>query len=59
MGTHRRRVSALEDFVEGRVRERLKQEIEAMLDRLERGLPREEFVRVLQIVGGEEDGHGR
>lgn len=53
----RRRVSALEDFiekrVEKRVEERLEQELEGMLDRLEHGLSRDEFVRVLEIVSKE------
>lgn len=53
----RRRVSALEDFIEKRVEERLEQELEGMLDRLEHGLSRDEFVRVLEIVGeGEQHG---
>lgn len=55
----RRRISALEDFIEGRVRERLEQELEGTLDPLEQNLLREEFVRVLEIVANEEDGHGR
>ncbi len=54
----RRRVLDLEDFVESRVRERLEQELEGMLDRLEQKLPCEEFVRVLEIVSSEEE-HGR
>jgi hypothetical protein len=53
----RRRVSVLEDFIEGRVRERLEQELERMLDRLEQNLSREEFMRVLEIVG-EGERHG-
>jgi hypothetical protein len=54
----RKGVSALEDFIEGRVRERLEHELKGMLDRLEQNLPRGEFVRVLEIVANEEDGHG-
>jgi len=51
----RRRLSALEDYIESRVRERLEQELEEMLNRLERGLTREEFARVLEeIVVSEE-----
>ena len=53
----RRRVSALEDFIEKRVQERLEQELEGMLGRLEHSLSREEFVRVLEIVSSEEE-HG-
>jgi hypothetical protein len=53
----RRRVSALEDYVEERVREGLEKELEAALGRLERGLSRDEYVRVLEIVGeGEQHG---
>lgn len=53
----RRRVSALEDgHVERLVGERLEQEIDAVLDRLERALPEEDFLRVLKIVAGEERG---
>ncbi len=54
----RRRVSGLEDFIGKRVEERLEQELEGMLDRLEQKLPCEEFVRVLEIVSSEEE-HGR
>ncbi len=54
----RRRVSGLEDFIGKRVEERLEQELEGMLDRLEQNLPREEFVRVLEIVSKEGE-HGR
>lgn len=52
MGMHRR-VSTLEDFIEKRVEERLEQELEGMLDRLEHGLSRDEFMRVLEIVSKE------
>ncbi len=51
----RRRVSALEDFIEERVEERLEQELEGMLDHLEQSLEREEFVRVLEIVSKESE----
>jgi hypothetical protein len=54
----RRWVSVLEDFMEGRVRERLEQEFEVILDHLEQNLPREEFVRVLEIVSEENERHG-
>ena len=54
----RRRVSALKDFIEGHVEERLESELQGMLTRLKHGLSREEFVRVLEIVGKEEDRHG-
>lgn len=53
----RRRVSALEDgHVERLVEERLDQEIGYVLERLERTLTEEEFVRVLKIVAREESG---
>ncbi len=51
-----KRVSALEDYVEGRVREGLERELEAALDRLEQNLEREEFVRVLEVLS---EGAGR
>ena len=59
MGGMRRRVSALEDgHVERLVEERLQQEIGYVLERLERALTEEEFVRVLRIVAREESsGH--
>ena len=59
MGGMRRRVSALEDgHVERLVEERLEQEIDYVLERLERALAEEEFVRVLRIVAREEgSGH--
>ena len=52
-----RRVSALERYINQRVEERLEQEIEVVLTRLEEGLSREEFVRVLKIISQEEE-HG-
>lgn len=59
MGGMRRRVSALEDgHVERLVEERLEQEIDYVLERLERALTEEEFARVLRIVAREESsGH--
>ena len=57
MGT-RRRVSALEDYVEEKVSERLEGELEACMDRLERALPKEEALRVLKILASEEGEHG-
>lgn len=57
MAAMRKRVSALEDYVEGRIREGMERKIEAALDRLERNLGREEFVRVLEVLSkGEERG---
>ena len=54
----RRRVSVLEDFIERRVEERLKSELEEMLTRPEHGLSRVEFVWVLGIAGKEKEQHG-
>lgn len=49
-----RRVSALEEqAVEERVRQRLEEELEAVLDRLQQHLPPEEFMRVLEILAKE------
>ena len=52
-----RRVTALEDYVNELVKERMKQEVEAMLDVLEEHLTREEFTKVARIVV-EEGGYG-
>ncbi len=49
-----KRVSALESYIEKRVRERLERELEAAFDRLEQALPREEARRVLEILADEE-----
>ncbi len=55
MGT-RRRVSALEGYIEEKVRERLEGELEACFDRLERALSREEARKILEILAGDEEG---
>ena len=55
MGMHKR-VSALEQYIERRVEAQLTRELEEMLNRLEQGLSRDEFVRVLKIVSEEEHG---
>ncbi len=52
----RRRVSALEGYIEEKVRERLEEELEAAFERLKRALPHEEARRVLEILAG---GEGR
>ncbi len=54
MGT-RRRVGAMERYVEEKVKERLEEELEACFDRLERALSTEEARRVLKILAGEEE----
>ncbi len=58
MGSVSRRISALEDrHVERLVEERLDQELDAVMERLERALPEEEYVKVLKIIAeGEENG---
>ncbi len=55
MGT-RKRLSALEAFVEEKVEKRLEEEWQEAFDRLERALPREEARRILEILAGEEEG---
>jgi len=52
-----KRVGALEGYVNARVEERLRLEIEAMLDVLEEQLTREEFIKVVRIVAeaGDDD----
>ncbi len=52
-----RRVSALEEYINQRVEERMRLEVEAMLDVLEEHLTREEFTKVARIVV-EEGGYG-
>lgn len=54
-----KRLSALEEYVEEQVRQRLERELEAVFDRLEQALPREELRRVLEIIAHEKDrGYG-
>ena len=55
MGSLERRLSALEEHINARVEERLEAELEQALERLERHLPREEAVRVLRILAGDEE----
>ena len=50
MASIERRVSALEQYVNELVEERIKQEVEAMLDLLEKHLSRDEFVKVARVV---------
>lgn len=50
----RRRVSAMEEYIQKRVEERLVREIDEILGRLERELPPDEFRRALEIIAGEE-----
>ena len=50
MASVERRVSALEQYVNELVAERMKLEVEAMLDLLEKHLTREEFIKVARII---------
>ena len=51
----RKRLESLERLVEGRVEARVREELEAALDRLERHLTRGEVIREARILAGEED----
>ena len=55
MGNLERRLDNLERLVEGRVEARVEEELELVVDRLERHLSREELRRVLEILAGEEE----
>ena len=53
-----RRIGALEAYINQQVEDRMKLEIEAMLDLLEKHLTRDEFMKVARIVveeGGDLD----
>jgi hypothetical protein len=50
VGSLKGRVGALEEYIESRVEEAMRLEIEAMLDVLEEKLTREEFIKVARIV---------
>jgi hypothetical protein len=56
MGSLERRTGALEEYIESQVQERMRLEIEAMLDALQEGLTREEFLKVARIITGAGDG---
>ena len=45
-----RRLGALEEYIESQVRERMRLEVEAMLDVLEAKLTREECIKMARIV---------
>ena len=49
-----RRVSALEEYIEKLVDERLEEEFEEMVCRLEVSLPRDEALKVMKILAGDE-----
>ena len=50
MGSLDKRVGALEEYIESQVQERMRLEVEALLDLLEEKLTREGFIKVLRIV---------
>ena len=50
MASIERRIGALEEYVNELVAERMKLEVEAMLDLLEKHLTREEFIKVARII---------
>jgi hypothetical protein len=50
VGSLHRRTGALEEYIEGQVEERMRLEVEAMLDVLEEKLGREEFLKVARII---------
>jgi hypothetical protein len=52
VGSVDRRLTALEQLVEGRVEARVMEELELVVARLERHLTREELRRVLEILAG-------
>ena len=45
-----KRATALEEYIESQVEERMLLEVEALIDVLEANLTREEFVKVARIV---------
>ena len=55
MGGIDRRQESLERLVEGRVEARVREELEAALDRLERHMTCDELRRVLRILASEEE----
>ena len=55
MASMERRISALEEYINQRVKEQMEREVEALIDLLEERLTREEFVKVARIVVEEGD----
>jgi hypothetical protein len=56
VGSVDRRLESLERLVEGRVEARVREELEAVIDRLEHHLTREELIRVSEVLAaGEEE----
>ncbi len=58
MGSLHKRTGALEEYIQSQVQERMRLEVEAMLDVLEAKLTREEFLRVARILMESGDGDG-
>ena len=54
MASIERRIGALEEYVNELVAERMKQEVEALLDLLEKQLTRDEFVKVARVALNED-----
>jgi hypothetical protein len=50
VGSLHRRTGALEEYIESQVQERMRLEVEAMVDVLEAKLAREEVMKVARIV---------
>jgi hypothetical protein len=50
VGSLHKRTGALEEYIESQVEERMRLEIEAMIDVLEERLTREEFLKVVLII---------
>jgi hypothetical protein len=55
MGSLERSLGNLERLVEGRVEARVEEELEAIFDRLEQHLTRDELRRVMEILAAEEE----
>jgi hypothetical protein len=55
VGSIDRRLESLERLVEERVEARVRGELEAAFDRLERRLTRDEAIRVLRILASEDE----
>ena len=54
MASIERRIGALEEYVNELVAERMKREVEAFLDLLEKQLTRDEFVKVARVALNED-----
>ena len=59
MGSLHKRTGALEEYIESQVEERMRLEVEAIVEVLEEKLTREEFLKVARIIleAGAEDGN--